>query len=537
MSHLIFSSILLLILTTANVTLAGPTGSWEGQLLSPLRPIVVQVNFSTKTARLDATGSRELTVEELESQGANVKFAILLSDQKLSFMGTWIGGQMSGTVQGFKQPQNFTLTRLPDFRPVQNRIDGWYQDIDAMLHRFLLYDRSYTDAQRKQAIDILTTLQSSLDNKTEEQIIVELSRAVAQTDNAHTRLYLLRNRTELRRYPVRLWWFSDGLYVVKTTSSYRDLLACRVSRIGQHEPPTVRRQVAELFAGNESWTDYKSVYYMTSPEILRGLGLISNMEKAEWTFQCQSKSITRELTPLPLARKEKPTEAWWDLTPEWKADNDSWVHSLDSREAPLYLRRPEQHYWFEEIPAKQALYFQYNRAQNKPDAETLKTFGERVVHAFSAPGVQNLIVDLRFNTGGDLGIARELMESLKKKADEKKARVSVLISRSTFSAGISHAAQWKDSAQATFIGEPCGDVLDFFSEGGNVVLPYSKLLAHYANGFHTYSKKEYPEYEPYYLDMNVDDLKPDLQISPSARDYFSGRDALLDAALSRNSTR
>jgi hypothetical protein len=293
--------------------------------------------------------------------------------------------------------------------------------------------------------------------------------------------------------------------------------------------------VAELFAGNESWTDYKSVYYMTSPEILRGLGLISSMEKAEWTFQCQNKFITRELTPLPLARKEQPTEAWWDLTPEWEADRDSWVHSLDSSETPLFLRRPAQHYWFEEIPAKQALYFQYNRAQNKPDAETLKAFGERLVRAFSDPGVQNLIVDLRFNTGGDLGVARELMESLKKKADEKKARVSVLISRSTFSAGISHAAQWKDSAQAILIGEPCGDVLDFFSEGGNVVLPYSKLLAHYANGFHTYSKKEYPEYEPYYLDMNVDDLKPDLLISPSARDYFSGRDALLDAALSRNS--
>ena len=92
----------------------------------------------------------------------------------------------------------------------------------------------------------------------DEETIVALSMAVALSGNAHTRLYLLRNRTELRRLPVLVYWFNDGLFVVRATATLRDTLGCRATGIAGLDPQTVRGQVAQLFAGNASWVERKA---------------------------------------------------------------------------------------------------------------------------------------------------------------------------------------------------------------------------------------------------------------------------------------
>ena len=56
-------------------------------------------------------------------------------------------------------------------------------------------------------------------------------------------------------------------------------------------------------------------------------------------------------------------------------------------------------------------------------------------------------------------------------------------------------------------------------------------LAAYANGFHSYSRREYPERKPYYLDMDVDSVEPDILVQASSRDWLAGRDAELEAVL------
>jgi hypothetical protein len=135
------------------------------------------------------------------------------------------------------------------------------------------------------------------------------------------------------------------------------------------------------------------------------------------------------------------------------------------------------------------------------------------------------VVDLRFNTGGNLDLATPLMKNLQDKLTGK--RVFVITGRATFSAGISHTAQWKQWG-AKIVGEPVGDELDTWSEGGNVELPNSKLTVHYTNGFHGYSKREYPERKPYFLDLDVDTLEPDVRVEPTWTDYVSGRDPVME---------
>ncbi len=56
--------------------------------------------------------------------------------------------------------------------------------------------------------------------------------------------------------------------------------------------------------------------------------------------------------------------------------------------------------------------------------------------------------------------------------------------------------QW---GAAIFVGESVGDDLDFWAEGGDLVLPNSRLTLRYSNGFHKYSTADYPSLKPYFM--------------------------------------
>jgi hypothetical protein len=202
--------------------------------------------------------------------------------------------------------------------------------------------------------------------------------------------------------------------------------------------------------------------------------------------------------------------------------------ALPADAAPLYLKYPDRHYWVEYLSDSDIVYVQYNRSQPMP-AEPMVDFIRRVTGLFDSHPVRGLIVDVRFNTGGDLGVGTPLVETL---AGLLKGRpVVAIVGRNTFSAGITHAVQWKQLANAYIVGEPVGDDLDMWAEGGNLLLPNSRLTVHYANGFHTYSKKEYPAFRPYFADFNIESLAPDMGVEPTWPAYMLGHDRALELAI------
>lgn len=410
----------------------------------------------------------------------------------------------------------------------------WRQDLQVALDSLPAHDRSFNPATRAAFRARVGQLRDSAALKTEPQLLVGLAQAVAGAGNAHTRLYLLRNRTELRRYPVRVWWFKEGLFVVRTTAEYADLLGAKVISWAGQSPQAVRRAVAPLYAGNPSWHTYMSTYTLTSPEILMGLGLVDPSGALLLTCRTrQGRNVTRRLDPLPLAKATQPTEAWWDLAPTHPGRGAAWqsVLATDTAKLPFYLRGPQQFYWARYLPNPHLLYMQYNRAGNMPTGESFAAFGQRVLYVLAAQQPRKVVVDVRFNTGGNLDVARRFMGQLDSAARRQRARVYVITGPATFSAGLFHAAQLSELG-ATIVGEPAGDELDFWAEGGNLVLPNSKLTLHYADRFHSYSPAPRPDAAPYlYLDLAVATVQPRYRVALRWRHYLAGRDAALEKII------
>jgi hypothetical protein len=195
------------------------------------------------------------------------------------------------------------------------------------------------------------------------------------------------------------------------------------------------------------------------------------------------------------------------------------------------LQKPQENYWFEYIPDYRAIYLQYNRSQETPGGMSMNQFTEGLIRTIEQRKPEALILDLRFNTGGNLLVGTPLIRAVAEKSG--KVPLFVITGRATFSAGISAVVQLKQWANATIIGEPVGDELDFWAEGGNLItLPNSGLVAHYSNGFHNYSRREYPARTPY-LKSAVDSVQPEVSIEPSWSDYIEGKDPVLNAVAER----
>ncbi|HWA00455.1 MAG TPA: hypothetical protein VG841_09105 [Caulobacterales bacterium] len=412
-----------------------------------------------------------------------------------------------------------------------DRAADWRADIDVARNEFLMKDRSYSAENRARADVLLQNLSARADRLNDAEIEAGLARAAALADNAHTRAYLLRNRGVWRRYPIRIWSFQGEWRVVAARPEHADLLGARLVRVAGARVASAQQLLRPLFAGNDNWARYMAGYSLTSPDALIGARLLHGDGKARFVFERDGRRIETELAPEPFVRRDVPEENWWFLSPAHAA-SAGWRHVLEGRALTPVLAGANESYRFVRCEGDVA-YLQVNRASDAPSGETLGAFGERVLADLAARPPAHLIVDLRFNTGGDLTRGWALFEGLAASPlGQNRGRTLVLVGPNTFSAAITHVVQMRQFSHALLVGTPPGDGLETWSEGGNVLLPHSRINMHFADRAHTYSLRAsgLPD-DLVALDLNVDSLEPDRAADWGWDGYRAGRDAYAEAAL------
>jgi hypothetical protein len=415
-------------------------------------------------------------------------------------------------------------------RSAKDRDTAWQEDLIVARDVFLPKDRSYSPEARRAARDELERALSHIGKLTDQEVVASLARAAALSDNAHTRAYLLRNRSYWRRYPIRIWKFSDGWHVVAGRHEAASLVRGRVTHIGGVPVEQAFGKVRGLYAGNNAWADYMASYTLTSPDALMGVGVLDG-EAAEFTVRLDGAQESARLRPEPLDPRTTPAESWWFLSPAHPAAS-GWTHALDRRRLPQFLISPATPYLATRC-AGDVLYVRYTRSANVPGHEPITAFGEKVLASIAARPPEQLVLDLRFNTGGNLQLVNPFIERLASSPlGQRQGTIAFLMGPSTFSAGITAAAALRARSRAVLVGAHPGDRLNYWSEGGNVTLPNSGIDMHYADGLHQYSDTPVPADVVKHLHFNIDvrDLEPDVPVRWTWREYVSGIDPLAIAA-------
>jgi len=411
---------------------------------------------------------------------------------------------------------------------------NWREDIAYFRERFPAMDKTLTpfmflnpdDRQlywysQKNSLDAFLAgtdkLYRSVDTLSDEAIMTGLAKLVALSPNAHTRLYLFRVRTVMNNVPIGLQWFGSELRIVAAPKNEQDLLGARIMAINGLAVDSVKRLADTLFAGEPSWKSYMSLYTLRSPQALKGLGVGKDANRLTLTLQLLTGITTVRTLDGRLSPQTGTLEAWKSFSPV-TTNSDSLTHLLSGVKLPPSLRFTNRNYAWTYSAADKLVYLSFNRCENATDI-SFKDFTAKLIDSLAHLSYTRFVLDLRFNTGGDNGVAAESLKTLGTYLKDKK--VYVITGPCTFSAGVVCAAIFKRYGAARIFGEEAGDGLVFLSEGGNVILPHSKLAAHYANGFHNWL------FEPNFS------ISPDVVVPLRFDDYRKGRDAVLESILKK----
>lgn len=400
---------------------------------------------------------------------------------------------------------NNEVTNTGTFR-IALSADHWRADLEFLATQLpLLHKNAFFKITHAQFDQAVADLDRDIPTLRDYEIVVRLMRLVARIGDAHTTLQTAGSTQQFKSYPLKLYWFNDGLYVTDAAAQYQDALGARLLRMGSTDVAQAHAAVGELIPHeNEPWLTAMSPAALVSPEILQALRIVPNLPAAPFVFQ---DSAGREFTV--------------NVTSVWPSEQIDWVAAPNPTQVPtpVYRRHPELNYWFDYLDDSHTLYLQYNVCQNRADLPFNQFLQQMQAFAATHP-VDRFVVDLRNNSGGDSSILQPLINALAGDANINRSdRLFVIIGRLTFSSGLFNAIDLKLRTHATFAGEATGGKPNGYGEVKSFRLPNSRLSVFYSTKFFTT------------MPGDPRSLFPDIPVTLSSTDYLSGRDPALASIL------
>lgn len=410
------------------------------------------------------------------------------------------------------------------------------QDLD-YLARFTEVDRSFDDAAKERFAASVASLRARAAALTRPEFVMGIAESLAIADNPHTNLDRGYWRALLNSAPVRVEWFADGLYVIRTRTQYADLLGARVIAVDGLEPATVVKEGARYFGGPPEHWRVASPLLLESPQALhvmhpelpddRLVLKVAGVEGRERTVVLPAVDPADAPGAIRPGRLLSPMSNALEQPGEWHCVLDG-MNVL-----PVSLRNPNRVFYSTPI-AEGVLYMHLWQVRNSP-AMPLETAINMALGSPRDPKWKRIVLDLRFDTGGDYPTLYRAIEELPQRLAPD-GKLFIVIDNTTFSAAIITAALAKHftGPRAVIVGERPRDRLTFWAEGNTIELPNSKIEIALSTGYHDWAHgcREWRCFWPnLYFGIGVGSVEPDVKVGWKFEDYRRGIDTVVEQAL------
>jgi hypothetical protein len=211
-----------------------------------------------------------------------------------------------------------------------------------------------------------------------------------------------------------------------------------------------------------------------------------------------------------------------------------WQTLLTEDRAPWSLREFDEPFRRRDAPELDAIVIQL-RANIDTGGQSIAQFLEAADAARRVARRDNVVLDMRFNGGGNLQLTHAFMASLPSRLPPT-GRIVVLTSPWTFSAAISSVGYLKQAGgeRVVLVGEAPGDRLQFWAEGQPVRLPNSGALILIATQRHDYLTgcRTFSDCHSFVrrFPIAVESLAPEVAAPWTLEAYVAGRDPGIEAA-------
>jgi tetratricopeptide (TPR) repeat protein len=406
-------------------------------------------------------------------------------------------------------PRFKKLAALEDVSKM-SRDEGWRYDLWILSRELqrIHYD-PYKYISKQEFDAYVKKLNDEIPKLSDNQITVSFMKLMRMMGDGHTQIRPggAGHNPMMAGLPVEFYLFKEGLFITAAAPEYAELVGTQVIRIGDNSVEKVLETLDSIVSqDNKMWVKFIGVNMMKRPAILNGLGLIPATDKMQLTIR-DTEGKTRTAT----------------LVEDKSGQVNNWVSVRQNTKTPepLYLKNRRAPYWFEYIPESKTVFFQYNAVQNDVN-NPLPQFCEKLFKFINENEVEKLVIDMRWNSGGNNFLNRPIVQGLiRNDKINQRGKLFVVVGRQTFSAAMNGATEIERYTNAIFVGEPTGSSPNFVGESIRVNLPYSKMQGSISDLY--WQSSVAMDYRTW--------IAPLLYAPPSFELYKANRDPAMEAVL------
>ncbi|MGB8191925.1 MAG: S41 family peptidase [Chitinophagaceae bacterium] len=357
-----------------------------------------------------------------------------------------------------------------------SRVQGWQYDMEVLKKEVMRKAYLRRDLSMEAFNKQYDQLYNSIDKFTDVQMVMQLMKLMVNVGDGHSSVFPPSRKEFMLTAPVQYYFFKEGLYIVAADPKYRHLVGSKVLAFENKTVDEVSKTLSPFITrDNEMGVLQNLPSVMRHTPALHELGLTADPGKVVLKLQDVSgkettATITADTSVVRVDHKSVP---------------DKWVklYEVAGKPVPLYLKNLKALYWFEKLPGTKTVYFQWNSVRNDKNIP-LTQFTDNLMKYINENDVEKLVIDLRWNNGGNTMLLPYFINSIiKNEKINQRGNLFVITGRRTFSAAQNLATYLEKQTNATFVGEPTGSSPNFVGEEDFITLPYSKLAMNVSDWF------------------------------------------------------
>jgi hypothetical protein len=355
---------------------------------------------------------------------------------------------------------------------------------------------------------MLDDLLVAAESMTDLEIRIALQQVIAKVGDTHTNIELGAQVFRDGMLPLQLYWFADGIYILHTLPVHKAILGNRITSINDFPIETIVDSLSTIFVKEES--GYLKNFipkYLPIAAMLRKFSFatgekfklgLQDTSGRTWYYPLATAELNRRnrevLMPDSLNLILRNENAWFDVQ---YLQNDSILYVMYNK------------CWSRELALKYD-----SDAENLEELPSFSEFEAKVIKMATELPLSKIVVDLRFNKGGNSSQGTAFVEKLATIPSLKlKGKMFVVIGRATFSSAVLNAMDFKSQTNAVFVGERAGGTPNHFGEVKTFQLPSSGLKVSYSTKYFTRTKSA------------INTLDPDFPVDFNFSDFIRGEDA------------
>ena len=341
---------------------------------------------------------------------------------------------------------------------------------------------------------------------------VNLQQVVATLGDENTRINYHYRVDPGQMIPLQLYWFEEGVYVLGSLRRHHAILGKRIRAINGVPLDEIADSMATLLPANQPGMLREEFPKMvTWMQLLEHFG-IASADRCIIAYELEEGKLGS--LNLSLPEEEDVTEL---VEPE--------TVPLAWKERKSYFR---EHY----METDRLYYIQYNKCWSREVEEvhgsgasalfmpSYKEFEKKVIQTLRRNGADKIVLDLRFNDGGEPDQGSQFIQKLSKLKIKGTGQFFLIVGPKTRGAALQNAFEYIAATGAVVVGESSGGKPNHFGGVKRFVLPETNLIVNYSTRFISLVEGDPPS------------LIPDRLTPLSFKQYLQGIDPALEAILS-----